>query len=173
MAIVVLIPGPLGRRLNGLRRRLRADGGAGLPAHIPLVGPFRAEPSFLPLEQHLQAVCHETAPFEAQLGPLAIDEEQLLIYADVASGRGSLRALREALLTGRYAPPRDDAPYLPRAVLGRLERQEDIGFAREEMVVVAAGAPFFVQRVDLMARYPDGAWYERDFFTLDRTVSLA
>ena len=173
MAIVVVIPGPLGRRLVTLRRRLGVEDGASLPAHILLVGPFLAGPPFLPLEQHCWRVCHEIAPFDIEPGPLRVDADERLVCAEIQSGRDQLVALREALLTGEYAPPRDDTAYTPRAVVARLDRSDDIAPAKREIAGVVTDAPFFLERVELMAQYPDGSWYERDFYTLDRAVTPA
>ena len=169
MAIIVPIPGPLGRRLNRLRRLLDPAGREALPAHVPLVGPFQARPPFLPLEQHCWRACHRTAPFSVELGPLAVDEEERLVYAEVAPDR--LVALREALLTGKDAPPGRRAPFQPRALVARLELDADLALAQWETAAAEARASFYLERIGLMARYPDGAWYERDSYTLDRAVS--
>lgn len=173
MAIVALIPGPLGRRLNRLQRRLDPEGQGGLAAHIPLAGPFPARPSFLPLEQHCWEVCHHTAPFWVELGPLVVDEGEGLVCAQLSSGQDRLIALREALLTGKYAPPGDGGPYQPRAVVARLVHRDELALAQWEMGAAATSAAFYLERIDLMAQYPDGTWYERDFYTLDRAVMRA
>ena len=172
MAIVALIPGRTGAALERLRRRTDPDAADARPPHIPIIAPFRAEPSFLPLEQHCWQTGHETAPFEVALGPLTIDD-QGVVRAAVVAGGGALGALREALLRGRYAPPGDDTPYEPQAVVAALRRPEDVEAARLELGQVDAGAPFTIERFELMAQYPDGGWYQRDFYTLDRAVTRA
>jgi len=63
MAIVVVISGQLGRRLGALRRVLGVDGDGVMPAHVPLAGPFTADPPFLPLERCLWQFCHDSAHF--------------------------------------------------------------------------------------------------------------
>lgn len=173
MAIVVLIPGLLGRRLNDVRRRLDPEGQGRLPAHIPLVEPFRAQPSFLPLEQHCWQVCHDIVPFWVELGPLLVDQDEGLVYSEVTSGRDRLTALRQALLTGKYAPPRDQAPYTPRALIAQVERPDDLALAQWERAAAMTHVSFFLERINLMAQYPDGAWYQRDFYTLNRAVTTA
>ncbi len=173
MALVVLMPGPLGRRLSRLQRRLDPEGQGRLPAHIPLVGPFRAQPSFLPLEQHCWEVCHRTVPFWVELGPLAVGQDEGLVYSDVTSGRDGLSALRQALLTGKYAPPHDEALYEPHALVARLVRRDDLALAQWETDAAKTHVSFFLERIDLMAQYPDGTWYERDYYTLDRAVTTA
>ena len=173
MALVVLIPGPLGRRLSRLRDRFDPEADRELAAHVPLLGPFQARPSFLPLEQHCWRACHETAPFSVELGELAFDEGGGLLYFEVASGSNELRALREALLEGKYAPHREDAAYEPRAVVGRLARRDDLVLGDCEEAATRSGRSFYLERIELMAQYPDGAWYERDFYTLDRAATRA
>lgn len=171
MAIVALVPGALGRHLDRLRRRLDPEGEGGLPAHIPLVGPFRARPSFLPLEQHCWQVCHEAAPFGVELGRLVLGGAEGIARLEIASGGDQLAALREAFLTGKYAPPRNGAPYEPCAVVGRVVCRDELALAQWKEAVAQLGPSFLLERIDLMAQYPNGAWYGRDFYTLDRAVA--
>ncbi len=173
MAIVAAIPGSVGDRLARLQRRLDAEGLNGLAPHIPLVGPFQAWPSFLPLEQHCWQVCHRCSPFDVRLEAPAVDEEQRLVVAGVASGKEGLLALREALLVGKYAPPRDAGGYHPRAVIARLKQEEDVVVGERETPLVDTDLSFSLERVELMARYPDGTWYQRDFYTLDGALTKA
>ena len=172
MSIVALIPGRTGATLERLRRRIDPDAADARPARIPIVAPFRAEPSFLPLEHHCWQVGHGTAPFEVALGPPTIDDHGV-VRAELASGAEEFRALREALITGRYAPPGGDAPYEPVAVVAELRRAGDVEPARRELAGVDASAPFVIERFELMAQYPDGGWYQRDFYTLDKAVTRA
>ncbi|MEX0785645.1 MAG: 2'-5' RNA ligase family protein [Dehalococcoidia bacterium] len=173
IAIVVPIPGAPGQRLDRLRRLFAGEDGGAMRPHIPLVGPFDAEPSFLPLEQHCWDVCHKTAAFWVELGAPEVDAGERLVYAGVRSGGDELMALREALLTGRYAPPPSDGAFDPRAVIARIEPDEDIALAQRETAGLEPVGSFLMERIDLMARYPDGSWYQRDFYTLDRAVAEA
>lgn len=166
MAIVATLPGALGKRLEELRRKLDPEGSGALPPHIPIVAPFEVEPSFLPLEQHIWNVCHDTPPFEVELGGLALDGEASL---PLERGNERFAALREALLTGKYAPRRTDEAYAPRAVVGRVAERDEAVLAQREGA--RGGGAFLLERVELMARYPDGTWYERDFYTLDKALS--
>jgi hypothetical protein len=142
-----------------------------MAAHIPLVGPFESEPPFLPLEQHCYDVCHKTAAFGVEPGAAEVDAAARLVYAELRSGGDELGALREALLTGRYAPPRGDREYRPRVHIARLDNEEDVELAQRETGGLEPAGSFFVERIDLMAQYPDGSWYERDFYTLDRAAA--
>lgn len=173
MAIVALIPGSLGRQLKNLQRRLDRKGGDGLPPHIELVGAFRAWPSFLPLEQHCQEVCHRAAPFMVELGAPEIDEVERTVCAEIVSGEEQLAGLREALLKGKYAPRHSGTEFRPRALIARVEQEADLKVGRLELRAVDAEPVFEVERVELMARYPDGTWYERDFYTLDGVTAKA
>jgi hypothetical protein len=172
MAIVVSVLGQAGRKLAQLQRRIDADRAGLIAPHLPLIAPFDATPSYLPLEQHCWDVCHRTQPFDVELGPPAVDGDGHLVFCPVNSGREQLAALRRALLTGKYAPC-DDAPYEARCVVLDIETPEDVDVARREVAGVDAGAPFTVDRIQLMARYPSGHWYERDFYTLDAAVTAA
>jgi 2'-5' RNA ligase len=174
MAIVIFVPGAFGRRFAQLQRRLDPDARDRLPPHILLLGPFEAGPPFLPLEQHCWQVCHRVAPFTVELAPPAVDEERRLVYCDVVSGQQQLVDLREALLKGKYAPPSEAGPYEPQCVVAHLERQEDLATARQEVADAApAATACLVERIELMAQYPDGSWYERDFYTLDAAAVRA
>lgn len=171
MAIVVPIPGAPGERLSKLRRVFELEDGGAMPAHIPLAGPFETTPPFLPLEQHCYDVCHKTAAFWVEPGPAEVDAAERLVYAELRSGGDELVALREALLTGRYAPTRSDAEYRPRVHIARLESKEDVELAQRETEGLAHAGAFFLERIAMMAQYPDGSWYERDFYTLDRAAA--
>jgi 2'-5' RNA ligase len=173
MAIAVYVPGAFGRRLAQLQRRLAAGQPRELPPHIALVGPFEAAPPFLPLEQHVWEACHYGEPFDVELAPPRVDQDEPLICCDIVSGAGRLGALREALLQGKYAPPRESDTYQPRCVVARIERSEDLEPARREVAGVDVSATFTVERIELVARYPNGEWYERDFYTLDAAVTAA
>ena len=173
MAIIVTIPGAPGRRLERLRRLLEPGSDRRLAPHIPLVAPFEVEPSFLPLEQHCWQAGHETSGFWVDLAQPAVDEAERLVYAEIVAGKDELTALREALLTGRYAPSRDDSTYAPRAMIAHLEREDDVAPAQGETAQMEPAGSFYVERFELIARYPDGTWYERDFYTLDRAVTKA
>ncbi len=173
MAIVAPVPGSVGNRLARLQRRIDSEGLNGLPPHIPLVGPFQARPSFLPLEQHCWQVCHGCSPFDVELEAPAVGEEQRLVVAEIASGNEGFLALREELLVGKYAPPRDQGPYHPRAVIARLRGEADVVVGEREVPLVDTELTFCLERIELMAQYPDGTWYQRDFYTLDGALTKA
>ncbi|MEX1255607.1 MAG: 2'-5' RNA ligase family protein [Dehalococcoidia bacterium] len=174
MAIVACVPGAFGRRLAQLQRRIEGEGRGRMPPHIPLLGPFEAGPPFLPLEQHCWEVCHRAAPFTVDLAPPAVDEERRLLSCEVVSGDEQLVELRQALLAGKYAPPADGDAYQPRCVIARVERPDDLAPARQEVAEAApSAASCLVERIELMARYPSGEWYERDFYTLDAAAARA
>jgi hypothetical protein len=152
-------------------RSLRVRDLDGLPPHLPLLGPFEAQPSLLPLEQHCWEVCHRAAPFEISFGAPTIDLETRVVSAPLVHGTGQLAELREALLTGKYAPPRTSATTAePRALFFQVEA-EDVPWAQERLAEIALDAPATVEQVDLMAQYPDGTWYRREFWTLDGVVT--
>jgi hypothetical protein len=167
MAIVSAVSGALGKRLQELQRWLDPDSAGAMPPHIPIVGPFDASPSFLPLEQHVQQVCRETAPFDVSFGELVIGEQEA--HLRLERGQAGLEALRGALLDGKYAPRVKGQTYEPRAIAGRVVEQA--GGAVERWYSKAVSGDYLLQRVELMARYPGGEWYERDFYTLDKAAS--
>jgi hypothetical protein len=173
MAVIAPVPGRLGQQMNRLRRKLDPDGQLSMAAHIPIVGPFRVQPSFLPLEQHCWRVCHETAPIAVELGDLVLEDEGGLAYSDIVTGRDELLALRQKLTSGKYAAPADEGSGEPRALVGRVSYRDELALARWEEFAEKSNRSFLLERVDLMAQYPDGTWYERDFYTLDRAVTRA
>ena len=171
MAIVARFPDPLGRRLDVLRRRFDPEADRAMAAHIPLTALFQSEPSLLPLERHCWRVCHETPQFRVELGRIVEHEGGL--QAEVTAGRDELAALREALLAGQHAPPTGDAPFESRAVVGWRPLRDALVVADIEEAIAKSNRSFYVERIELMAQYPDGTWYERDFYTLDRAVVRA
>ena len=170
MALVAVVPEKLGERLGRLQRALDPAGPEQLPPHIPLAGPFEVAPPFLPLEQHCWRSGHENARGWVELGPVVI--EGGVAALPVTSGREQLAGLRAALLGGAYPLPEEDGPYEPRAVVGRSAVRDDFAVATfEEQTGGPNGRTFLLERFELMARYPDGSWYQRDFYTLDRAVA--
>jgi hypothetical protein len=163
MSIVSIVPGALGKRLQELQRWLDPDStGTTLP-HLPIVAPFASSPPFLPLEQHIQDVCRGTAPFELSLGSLVLDGAEA--HLPIQGGVAELSLLRRKLLTGKYAPDASDNDGGQRAVIGRA--RETAGAIEEWEQKRPPSLTYLLQRIELMAQYPDGAWYERDFYTLE------
>ncbi len=173
MAIVALVPDPVGRHMNRLRRKLDPDGQFSMAGHIPIVCPFALWPSFLPLEQHCWRVCHETVQIAVELGALVLEDEGGLAYCDIVTGRDELLTLRQRLRSGKYAAPADEGSGEPRAVVGRVSYRDEVALAQWEEFATKPNRSFLLERIDLMAQYPDGTWYERDFYTLDRAVTRA
>lgn len=169
MAIVATIPDRPGAVLSQLQRELDPD--ASMPPHIPLVAPFVAQPPFLPLEQHCWRSAHESPAFSVELGDLAVDDDEAIVWLRVRSGGEQLGALREALLASEHVPA-DGEAYEPRAVAARFVYRDDL------VITTFNGQrdgshhlKFLLERFELMAQYPDGSWYRRDFYTLDRAVA--
>lgn len=168
LALVILITGSAGRRLQDLRRLCDPDLAERIPPHITVVFPFEGEPSFLPLERHCWEVCHHVRPFWASLGEIVLVPEERLAYVEIEEGKEELAALREALFEGRYAPPRDQmAPYRPHVTIAQPQRESDFELARRLLAHEDLRQRLYLERLHLMAQYPDGSWYARDDYTLD------
>jgi len=169
MAIVAIIPDKLGAALSRLQRELDPD--AFMPPHIPLVAPFVAQPPFLPLEQHCWRTGHESAPFWVELGELVRDDATPFVRLPVRSGGEQLAALREALLANEHVRADGDASGPP-DFAARLSHRGDLAITKFDEPGAGPGhRSFLLERFELMTRYLDGSWYERDFYTLDRAVA--
>ena len=169
MAIVAIVPDKLGAALSRLQREL--DPEAPMPPHIPLVAPFVAQPPFLPLERHCWRTGHESPPFWVELGELELNGEAPFVRLPVRSGGEQLAALRDALLASEHVLAEGDASG-PRAFAARLSHRGDLAISKFDEPGAGAGhRTFLLERFELMTQYPDGSWYERDFYTLDRTVA--
>ncbi|MEX2157955.1 MAG: hypothetical protein WEB04_00965 [Dehalococcoidia bacterium] len=173
MALVVAVPGTVGRLLGRLQGGLDPGVGLALPPHIPLIEPFVAEPPFLPLEQFCWRTGHEQPSFWIELGELVLDEDAQLARLAVVSGSEHLVALRDALLERRFTGEQPET-FEPAAIASRIVFRDELAIAAyRERSDGPGDTRCFVERFQLMSRYPDGSWYERDFYTLDRAVAPA
>lgn len=171
LAIVVLVPGAEGRRLQALTTSYDPELAYRIRPHITVVHPFQAEPPFLPLERHCWEVCHRFAPFWVGLGEIRAVPEERLVYVEVREGEESLAALREALQRGLHVPRESEVPYRPHVTLAQPQRKAHFEVARRQLAQEDLRRSFFVERVHLMAEQPDGSWYARDDCTLDGVIS--
>jgi 2'-5' RNA ligase len=181
LQVVVLFEGALGQRLAHWRRSYDPLGADRIPPHLTLVSPFPAQPSLLPIERRLWAVCHSSPPVWLELGDVARDDG--LLYVEVVSGGPELARLRNALYTGPL-PPKADSPlakakagrafsgqatgaFRPRIVVAEPASEQDLAQASQQLLGLPVRASYEVKRLHLMAAHADRSWYVRDFFGLD------
>jgi hypothetical protein len=173
MSLVVAVPGKPGQLLGRLQGGLDPGVGFAMPPNIPLIGPFVAEPPFLPLEQFCWRIGHERPPFWIELGELELDEDARLARLAVVSGSEDLVALRNAFVESGFIGDQPEAFELV-AIASRIVFRDELAIANYQADSSGPGdRRGFVDRFQLMSQYPDGSWYERDFYTLDRAVATA
>lgn len=173
VALVVAVPGTVGQLLGRLQGGLDPDVGFAMPPYIPLIEPFVAEPPFLPLEQFCWRTGHEQPSFWIELGELVLDEDARLARLAVVSGSEHLVALRKALLERSFTGEQRET-FEPVAIASRIVFRDELAIATyQEQSDGPGDRKGFVDRFQLMSQYPDGSWYERDFYTLDRAVTTA
>ena len=176
VAVVILFDGPLARRLEGWRRTYDPAGAYRMPPHVPLAGPSDCPVPLSGtdgLERRLWCLCHDRPPFEIELLDLATTyPEGRLVYVDIGAGAEDLEELSEALRDGVLSQaPAAAGP--PRLVVAEPEDEEGARQAAAQLVGLPVRVNRLIDRVNLLVEYPDGSWYVRDFFTLDRAVARA
>ena len=174
VAVVALFEGPLARRLERWRRTYDPAGAYGMPPYIPLVSPTACQTPLTGsggLERYLWRLCHVRPPIEIELLDLATTyPEGRLVYAEIGVGARELEDLSTALRSGPLeGGPAPGGP--PRLVIAEPENEDEAQRAAAQLVGLPVRITRLIDRVHLLVAYPNGSWYERDFFTLDGTYA--
>jgi 2'-5' RNA ligase/GNAT superfamily N-acetyltransferase len=119
LGVVLLVPAPWSREIDGLRRAL-GDGGLGrIPAHVTLVPPVNVREDALgDALAVLRAAASSATPFVARLGPPAtFSPTNPVVYLAIdGEGRDEVRRLRDAV----FRPPLERSlswPFEPHVTL--------------------------------------------------------
>jgi 2'-5' RNA ligase len=114
-ALVIYIPNPLGRFLDDLRCELVP--GCVPRAHVTVLPPRPLADRLAAADQVRQGA-GEFAPFELELGRIAIFEATDVIYVELARGANELKEMYGALNSGALAY-KEPFPYHPHVTLAQ------------------------------------------------------
>ena len=115
-ALVIYIPGPLGKFLDDLRRKLVP--GCNPHAHVSLLPPRPLQVDWPEASDQVRAVLDRWDPFEIELTGVRVFPETEVIYIEVGDGASELCRMHVAMNTGRLEY-RDPFPYHPHITLAQ------------------------------------------------------
>ncbi|HUE02133.1 MAG TPA: 2'-5' RNA ligase family protein [Bryobacteraceae bacterium] len=122
-ALVMYIPGPLGKSLDDLRRKLVP--GCNPHAHVSLLPPRPLAVEWPVASQQVRAIMDHWAPFEVELTGIEIFPETEVIYIEVGRGAAELCRMHAAMNAGTLEF-RDPFPYHPHITLAQELPREDV-----------------------------------------------
>src|SRR5580700_10377812 len=115
-ALVIYIPGALGKFLDDLRRKLVP--GCNPHAHISLLPPRPLAVDWPVASDQVRTVVQRWAPFEIELAGIEIFPVTDVIYIGVGRGAAELRGIHQAMNTGSLEF-QDPFPYHPHITLAQ------------------------------------------------------
>ena len=127
-ALVIYIPGPLGKFLDDLRRQLVP--GCNPHAHVSLLPPRPLAVEWPVASDQLRALMAGWAPFEIELTRIEIFPVTDVIYIEVGDGAAELRRMHAAMNAG-WLEYRDLFPYHPHITLAQELPPEQVAAANE------------------------------------------
>jgi 2'-5' RNA ligase/GNAT superfamily N-acetyltransferase len=159
--VVLLVPDPVRREIDGLRRALGDPMLGRVPAHLTLVPPVNvADADFDHGLDLLLRAAATMAPFDLQLGPAAtFHPASATLYLAVGGDVGSVHALRDRVFTRPFVRELEFA-FVPHVTIATDTPVDRIGAAvdalRDYLVEVAIDSLHLLQE----ARLDDGqrAW---------------
>jgi hypothetical protein len=122
-ALVIYIPGPLGRFLDDLRRELVP--GCNPRAHVSLLPPRPLAVNWPVASDQVRAVMDGWAPFEIELTRIEIFPVTEVIYIEIGEGAAELRRMHLAMNAGPL-DFQDPFPYHPHITLAQELAPEDV-----------------------------------------------
>lgn len=122
-ALVIYIPGPLGKSLDDLRRKLVP--GCNPHAHVSLLPPRPLAVDWRVAADEVRAVVDHWVPFEIELTGIQVFPVTNVIYIEVGGGASELRRMHVAMNTGSLQF-RDPFPYHPHITLAQELPPENV-----------------------------------------------
>jgi 2'-5' RNA ligase len=158
LGVALLVPPPLDREIEGLRRAV-GDGSLGrIPPHLTLVPPVNVAADRL--EEALavlRAAAEDTEPFSVELGPPGtfLPDTPVLHLSVQGEGVGELRALRDRVFREPLARSLT-WPFVPHVTLAEEARPERIAAALEVLADYRVEVRF--DRVQLLREGQGRVW---------------
>jgi hypothetical protein len=150
-AVVIYIPDPLGRFLNGLRRELVP--GCSTRAHVSILPPRLLAADWRIACEQAHVLAEAWAPFDIEASSIQVFSNTNVVYLQIGAGACDLRRMHDAMNTGplefrepfSYHPhitlaqdiPRDSVPAIRDLAARRWEKfRSGRGFRAERLVFV-------------------------------------
>lgn len=127
-ALVIYIPGPLGKFLDDLRRKLVP--GCNPHAHVSLLPPRPLSVDWKIASEQVRTVMSGWAPFEIELTGIQIFPVTDVIYIEIGAGATELREMHAAMNTGSLEF-QDPFPYHPHITLAQELPPEKVAATSE------------------------------------------
>src|SRR5664279_3998342 len=115
-ALVIYIPGPLGKFLDDLRRELVP--GCNPHAHVSLLPPRPLAVDWQVASDQVRSITDRWTPFEVELTGIEIFPVTDVIYIEVGAGASELRRIHTAMNAGPLGF-QDPFPYHPHITLAQ------------------------------------------------------
>lgn len=122
-ALVIYIPGPLGRFLDDLRRELVPHYNP--HAHVSVLPPRPLSVPWQAASDEARALLEASAPFDIELTGLQVFPVTQVIYLEVGAGASDLRLLHGAMNAGSLAS-QEPFSYHPHITLAQEVPHEDV-----------------------------------------------
>lgn len=157
LGVALLVPPPLDREVDGLRRAV-GDGALGrIPAHLTLVPPVNVRTERLDdALAVLRRAAAATRPFTVTLGPPATFlPDNPVLFLRVGAGGEAVTALRQRVFAEPLARPLT-WPFVPHVTIADDASPERIAAAEAGLAAYAAVVTF--DRVHLLQEQPGRVW---------------
>jgi hypothetical protein len=122
-ALVIYIPGALGKFLDDLRRELVP--GCNPHAHVSLLPPRSLAVEWPVASDQVRAVMESSAPFQIELTSIELFPVTDVIYIEVGAGGGELHKMHSSMNSGTLQF-RDPFPYHPHITLAQELPREKV-----------------------------------------------
>lgn len=127
-ALVIYIPGPLGKFLDDVRRKLVP--GCNPHAHVSLLPPRPLAVDWPVASEQVRAVMDRWAPFEVELTGIQIFPVTDVIYIEIGHGAAELGRMHRAMNAGSLEF-QDPFPYHPHITLAQELPRENVAATSE------------------------------------------
>ncbi len=157
LGVVLLVPDPWAREVDGLRRACRDSSLGAIAAHITLISPINVRDEHLDqVIEQVRAAASEFRPLRLRLsGAATFAPATPVVYLGVGGDLDRLLDLRQKLVTGPLERP-DRYPYVPHVTVA-----DDGTVEQLQAIAVALGgyeADIMVHGVHLLRQHDDRTW---------------
>ncbi len=157
IGVVLLVPPPIDREIDGLRRAVGDRSLGRIPAHLTVVPPVNVRDDRMPdVMAVLRKAAAATRPFTARLGPpTTFLPDNPVLYLSVSAGAAEVRAVRDRVFVEPLARELT-WPFVPHVTLADEASEDDIVDALSALSAYAVDVTF--ERVHILEEQPGRVW---------------